>query len=316
MGGWQASRVCPPDPANPAIPLAWVPGQTVRVPQMNTMKKLIDGGLAPSPSVWPEHLWLLRLRLIPCSTPPRASSSRGVLQRCSTWPGTTPADLVQHGYWMCELLGNHSGGYVTSQVSVDQPQHRTHLVHGGRDGPRRDCQPVPLGGGTDEASDHRHLRRALAIGLATAPVAGATPIGGGAETGCSGEGLDVCDVKFSVTSVQQNVTCNDASLSPPRADEQWLRFNLEVTAVPPVLQFGFSLGLLRQAVERRRHRQRGHQDKTGPVRCVQQWSRPWPYARRSRPGTHATASIVVIAPKPATYLVLNNGDSQWKWDVR
>jgi hypothetical protein len=28
FGGWQASRVCPPDPANPAIPLAWVPGQT------------------------------------------------------------------------------------------------------------------------------------------------------------------------------------------------------------------------------------------------------------------------------------------------
>jgi hypothetical protein len=27
FGGWQASRVCPPDPANPAMPLAWVPGQ-------------------------------------------------------------------------------------------------------------------------------------------------------------------------------------------------------------------------------------------------------------------------------------------------
>ena len=27
MGGWMSSRVCPPDPANPAIPLAWIPGQ-------------------------------------------------------------------------------------------------------------------------------------------------------------------------------------------------------------------------------------------------------------------------------------------------
>ena len=27
LGGWQSSRVCPPDPANPAIPLPWVPGQ-------------------------------------------------------------------------------------------------------------------------------------------------------------------------------------------------------------------------------------------------------------------------------------------------
>ncbi len=28
MGGWQASRVCPPDPGNPAMPLPWGPGQT------------------------------------------------------------------------------------------------------------------------------------------------------------------------------------------------------------------------------------------------------------------------------------------------
>ena len=27
MGGWMSSRVCPPDSANTAIPLAWVPGQ-------------------------------------------------------------------------------------------------------------------------------------------------------------------------------------------------------------------------------------------------------------------------------------------------
>jgi hypothetical protein len=27
MGGWMSSRVCPPDPANPAIPLPWVPDQ-------------------------------------------------------------------------------------------------------------------------------------------------------------------------------------------------------------------------------------------------------------------------------------------------
>ena len=27
MGFWQSSRVCPPDPANPAIPLPWFPGQ-------------------------------------------------------------------------------------------------------------------------------------------------------------------------------------------------------------------------------------------------------------------------------------------------
>jgi hypothetical protein len=27
MGGWMSSRVCPPDPANPAIPLPWLPDQ-------------------------------------------------------------------------------------------------------------------------------------------------------------------------------------------------------------------------------------------------------------------------------------------------
>ena len=37
FGGWQASRVCPPDPGNPAIPLAWTPGSTVRVPQMSIL---------------------------------------------------------------------------------------------------------------------------------------------------------------------------------------------------------------------------------------------------------------------------------------
>ena len=32
------------------------------------------------------------------------------------WPGTTTADLVQYGYWVCDTLGNHTGGYVASQV--------------------------------------------------------------------------------------------------------------------------------------------------------------------------------------------------------
>jgi hypothetical protein len=27
MGRWQSSRVCRPDPANPAFPLPWTPGQ-------------------------------------------------------------------------------------------------------------------------------------------------------------------------------------------------------------------------------------------------------------------------------------------------
>src|SRR5262245_17256953 len=27
MGGWMSSRVCPPAPDNPAIPLPWAPGQ-------------------------------------------------------------------------------------------------------------------------------------------------------------------------------------------------------------------------------------------------------------------------------------------------
>jgi hypothetical protein len=27
MGFWQSSRVCPPDPGNPAFPLPWISGQ-------------------------------------------------------------------------------------------------------------------------------------------------------------------------------------------------------------------------------------------------------------------------------------------------
>lgn len=157
---------------------------------------------------------------------------------------------------------------------------------------------------------------ALAIGLATAPVAGATPIGGGAETGCWGEGLDVCDVKFSVTSVQQNVTCNDASLRPPRADEQWLRFNLEVTADPLFYSsdspwvFYVKLWSVEDTVNGVTKTKLALSDV-----CSSGLGHGLMHGDL-RPGTHATASIVVIAPKPATYLVLNNGDSQWKWDVR
>jgi hypothetical protein len=38
--------------------------------------------------------------------------SNGVQAR----PGYTTSDLVAHGYWVCDILGNHSGGYVASQV--------------------------------------------------------------------------------------------------------------------------------------------------------------------------------------------------------
>ena len=27
-----------------------------------------------------------------------------------------PPGTIAHGYWVCDILGNHSGGYVTSQV--------------------------------------------------------------------------------------------------------------------------------------------------------------------------------------------------------
>ncbi len=50
FGGWQASRVCPPDPANPAIPLAWVPGQ-LRVPQMKRALAGLMGAAAIAAAV-------------------------------------------------------------------------------------------------------------------------------------------------------------------------------------------------------------------------------------------------------------------------
>ena len=31
-------------------------------------------------------------------------------------PTDTTTDLLLHGYWVCDILGNHSGGYVASQV--------------------------------------------------------------------------------------------------------------------------------------------------------------------------------------------------------
>ena len=31
-------------------------------------------------------------------------------------PRQTTAEIVEGGYWVCNILGNHSGGYVASQV--------------------------------------------------------------------------------------------------------------------------------------------------------------------------------------------------------
>lgn len=31
-------------------------------------------------------------------------------------PSQTTNDLLTQGYWVCDILGNHSGGYVASQV--------------------------------------------------------------------------------------------------------------------------------------------------------------------------------------------------------
>ena len=84
---------------------------------MNTMKKLIVGGLAALAS------GLAGAPMAPtASADPLFYTNEGQFigevysNGVQAWPGTTTADLVQHGYWMCELLGNHSGGYVTSQV--------------------------------------------------------------------------------------------------------------------------------------------------------------------------------------------------------
>ena len=62
---------------------------------------------------------------------------------------------------------------------------------------------------------------ALAIGLAGAPVAQATPVVGAGELGCVGDGLNACDVAFSVTQIQQNVSCDDPA-HPLGPDGQWL----------------------------------------------------------------------------------------------
>ena len=34
-------------------------------------------------------------------------------------PWQTSAEIVAGGYWVCNILGNHSGGYVASQVWLD-----------------------------------------------------------------------------------------------------------------------------------------------------------------------------------------------------
>jgi hypothetical protein len=164
---------------------------------------------------------------------------------------------------------------------------------------------------------------AAVAAVALAPTANATPIGGGAETGCWGEGLDVCDVKFRVTKIVQGVTCNDPSLKPPGPDEQWLRFDLDVMAKPqfysPDSPWAFYIKLWN--VEDTVHgviKTRLAMSSVCSDSTVRRPNGKWsvPLESELRPGDHVKASVVIIAPKPANYLTLNNGDSQWKWDIK
>jgi hypothetical protein len=65
-----------------------------------------------------------------------------------------------------------------------------------------------------------------ALALIGVPTAQATPVGGGAELGCVGDGLDACDIGFTVTDIQANIPCIDPA-HPLGPDSQWLRFDVD-----------------------------------------------------------------------------------------
>ena len=152
---------------------------------------------------------------------------------------------------------------------------------------------------------------ALVIGLGGAPVASATPIGGGAELGCVDDGLDACDIGFTVTRVQQNVTCNDPD-HPLGPDGQWLRFDVDFDP----LRQQFRTPWAESAFLIENWRVNGmrvviSEKCSGTHRFL-----PDPFVEPVDVGYRYSRTAVVIAPKNATTLRLDAPDgSQWNWNI-
>ena len=151
---------------------------------------------------------------------------------------------------------------------------------------------------------------ALAIGLAGAPVAQATPVVGAGELGCVGDGLDACDVAFSVTQIQQNVSCDDPA-HPLGPDGQWLRFDVNFDPLRSYETTWADTAFLIDNWRVNGMRVLYSEKCSGTHRVM-----PDPFVESVDIGYPYSRTAVVIAPKNATTLSLHAPPNlKWEWSV-
>ncbi len=137
-------------------------------------------------------------------------------------------------------------------------------------------------------------------------------IGEPAGLNCPDDPNKPCDLNFTVTAIQQDAQC-DASADRPGPDQQFLRFDIDAFSSRETFEFPDSADALRLA-------------KWGVDRAKNEWvdnlthyaecsTGEAPVTQPVAPGTHAHATVVVRAPKPAQALRFSFLDVFWEWKV-
>jgi hypothetical protein len=156
---------------------------------------------------------------------------------------------------------------------------------------------------------------ALSVALGTATPAGATPLGGGAELGCVGEGKDACDIGFTVTRIEEDVACSDPA-HPLGPDEQWLRFDVDFDPLRHPFQTTWSSSAFLIENWRVDGIRVVLSEKCSFAPSVTS-ALPDPFIKPIDVGYSLNGrKAVVIAPKNATTLSLTApDDSHWEWSI-
>lgn len=138
-------------------------------------------------------------------------------------------------------------------------------------------------------------------------------IGEKASLGCqNNDPASPCDVDFTIVAIQQDAQCDDPYGGPLKADQQFVKFDVEIQTAQHFMfpdsesalflqnwGIGLADGVDKNLVE---HSMDGCGDQISKFLV---------------PGEHETKSVVVTAPKPATTLRLyqDAAGNGWTWDI-
>jgi hypothetical protein len=153
---------------------------------------------------------------------------------------------------------------------------------------------------------------------ASQPTVAHEQIGQKVGVGCAGGSTSPCDVSIAITSIEPGVQCDDPYGTPIRADQQLLRFDIEIWTAPQFAQPDVDsvLFLKNWGIGDAAGVDTNLRDHTA-IRCGGVLTGDQ-ISKFLVPGTHMTKSIYVSAPKNATILRLYDGSrsgSGWVWDI-